>query len=67
MSAFVLVVSLGDRSGLQHVWGPFASEEQAQEAWTELNDIGIVGLGEVHPLRRQVPTAARYPDTKERP
>lgn len=48
--AVVLVLMYGDHSGVQKIWGPFATEAEAREAETILTEYGLSGLWYVEPL-----------------
>lgn len=58
--AWVLVCSHGDRSGIQHAWGPFISEDAALDTGRKLTEIGVSGLMEAFPLRSYAPTAPKW-------
>lgn len=47
---FVLVLMEWDHSGVQKIWGPFATEADAREAETILTEYGLSGLWKVEPL-----------------
>ena len=53
---YVLIVQNSDRSGVQHAWGPYQTEQDAERAWHELYAIGVMGISVIVPMLHRIPS-----------